>query len=52
MIKDMEPDILKGKIYICGSPPFVSCIEEYLNALGADKDQVLKEELSGYESLL
>lgn len=52
MIKDMAPDILKGKIYICGSPPFVSCIEKDLKALGATEDQIVIEKLSGYESLL
>ncbi len=52
VIEYMIPDILKRVIYICGSPPFVSCIETDLKALSVTEDQIVKEELSGYESLL
>ncbi len=52
VIKNMIPDILKRKIYICGSPLFVSCIETDLKALSATEDQIVIEELAGYESLL
>ncbi|MFV1956776.1 MAG: ferredoxin--NADP reductase [bacterium] len=52
VIEDMIPDILKRKIYICGSPPFVSCVQADLKALGVTEDQIVIEELAGYESLL
>lgn len=52
LIKQMVPDILSRKIFFCGSSSFVSCIEAEIKALGITDDQILKEEISGYKSLL